>query len=175
MLKRNGFTLIELVIVIVIVAILGAIAVPKFVSLSRDARIAALEGVEAAVMSTSLLVEIKAKMESVEDGTIELNSDDVAVTNGYIAGHWNNAWRYALDLGKEIRFTNVNDPCSINDYCGVGNQRTVEGVPTDLNPGNVRGLVLIWAEGYSLSDLCYVYYFNSGSEKPTIGTVDEGC
>ena len=37
--KKKGFTLIELIIVIAIIAILAAVAIPKFSSISRDAKI----------------------------------------------------------------------------------------------------------------------------------------
>jgi len=47
--KQAGFTLIELVAVLVILALLGAMAVPRFVDVSADALTAAQRGSEAAV------------------------------------------------------------------------------------------------------------------------------
>ncbi len=44
MLSKRGFTLIELVMVIVILGILAAIAIPKFVDLTTQAKIAATKG-----------------------------------------------------------------------------------------------------------------------------------
>lgn len=43
--KQNGFTLIELVIVIVILGLLAATALPRFINITQDARIASVQGV----------------------------------------------------------------------------------------------------------------------------------
>ncbi len=83
--KQNGFTLIELVVVMVILGILAAVALPRFVSMSSQARIAKMQGAVGAVQSASALAHAKYLANGSTGTTVDMEGSTVAVTNGYPA------------------------------------------------------------------------------------------
>ncbi|UJQ37257.1 prepilin-type N-terminal cleavage/methylation domain-containing protein [Aeromonas caviae] len=87
--KQSGFTLIELVIVIIILGILAVTAAPKFLNLQEDAKKSAAQGVQAAVSSSAQLVYSKSALEGIErDPSGAVSSSDgtkIDVVFGYPA------------------------------------------------------------------------------------------
>ncbi|MFC3138346.1 type II secretion system protein [Shewanella submarina] len=77
--KQNGFTLIELVVVIIILGILAVVAAPKFINLSSDAREAALQGVAGSIKGANAMVHAKAQVAGVaEEPTANVNLNGTA-------------------------------------------------------------------------------------------------
>lgn len=74
--NTKGFTLIELIVVIVILGIMAAIAVPKFVNLQQEARASVMQGVEGAVRGAATLVYSKSLIEgeeSTDEGSVSVD------------------------------------------------------------------------------------------------------
>ena len=78
--RNKGFTLIELVVVIIILGILSVVAAPKFIDLKGDAHKATVEAMAGAIDSTNSLVYSKSAINGVEK---EASIDAEAIGDEY--------------------------------------------------------------------------------------------
>lgn len=88
--KQQGFTLIELVIVIVILGVLAATAAPKFINLTGDAKGATLQAVKGSIETAMAGVYAKALIKGVNNSsssTVTVNGSTVYTVYGYPRGY----------------------------------------------------------------------------------------
>lgn len=157
LIRNRGFNLIELVVVIVVLGILAVIAIPKFFDLSTDAQVAKIEGMQAAMLAGTQLINAKAEIENktVGENTISVDGKEIHLHSGYPIGNWINGIRYIVNLDS-LYFTDASITCDV-EWCGRGSQTKIPSGVSTTAPGQIGK---VFPAGYSWNDQCGVYYMN---------------
>lgn len=171
--QQKGFTLIELIIVIIILGILAVTAAPKFLDISADANSATVQGVQGSVRAAIQLVRSKARIDGVDndaydgttDVTILLDGESIDVDDGFPAPHADNILAM-LDTSTGD-FVAFQDDASDTDAAEV--RIWPAGKQNDAADGDLAG-----SSGDAPDD-CYVSYLWNGTGTPSVAIVTTDC
>ncbi|MGC9491222.1 type II secretion system protein [Vibrio genomosp. F10] len=147
--RQGGFTLIELVVVIVILGILAVTAAPRFLNIQDDARNATLEGLAGAMQGAAGIVYGKSAIEGTEavsSAVVNLSGDDINTVFGYPAASEDDMANIVTGLGAngDFEFIQVvpqSDP--VEATFGIPNYTTSCVKYTEASDENTAAIAVV--------------------------------
>ncbi|WP_394229233.1 type II secretion system protein [Shewanella colwelliana] len=136
--KQKGFTLIELVVVIIILGILAVTAAPKFINLQSDARASTLEGMKGALQGANTLLYSKAAIQGKEkaDGGTTANIDTTGNGTADTIGVYGYVKADATEMAKVLEIDATEWTIAV-PASGVSSADIIIH-PTDITPSTTK-------------------------------------
>ena len=166
--KNKGFTLIELIIVLTLLASVAAVAAPRFIDLQDSAKQAEMQTIKAAIDAAHNMVAIEIQLNQARlngrQNTFTLdNGQTIRVRGGFADGRWNNTFAHLVDIDNIIQVSTNNCNEDSAKWCVRQRGRNwfnSRGYTT-LNSG--RGFVIFPAGNNVNQDRCYIYHINQNN------------